>query len=209
MLVSWRHRPTVGQRINRYSSIVFDGGVVRWTATVGATAITLKEAGRYDGELEDNRARKLVSMMGQWCPDAADAFVSAEQFRLVLSGPPPPIIMRRGTAQEARAMLERAVSELKSDPTAALEQFAEIIWYDLFVFCATSDGELVSYPKMFPVFKEKWAEKFKNKILQYAVENEITQFTYADIKERGGPEVPKDAYITKASDHICGVGFFN
>jgi hypothetical protein len=79
-----------GQRIQLYSSILFDGSIVSWTATVGGNTITLKESGKYEGELEDNRARKLVSMIGQWCPDAADAFVRAEHVRPMLRGPPSP-----------------------------------------------------------------------------------------------------------------------
>src|SRR5215210_9410673 len=61
----------------------------------------------------------------------------------------PVLAHETGNPEEAEAMLERAVAELKVDPAAALERFNKGLEgfqdRDLYVFCATQDGKLVAH----------------------------------------------------------------
>jgi hypothetical protein len=122
-----------------------------------------------------------------------------------------------GTEEEAKAMLNRAVTALKENKEKALEIFNKgeggFKDRDLYVFCANaSDGVLTAHPylkgehlqdivgkKGFPLGQE---------IMRTAAEGEIKQVTYW--WPRPGSETPleKHTFFTKVGDQNCGVGYY-
>jgi hypothetical protein len=123
----------------------------------------------------------------------------------------------RGTAQEARAMLERAVEAVKADKTKALEAFnAEDGGFrdrDLYVFCVNAaDGVETAHPthKGSRIVDPKDANGFAfgEAIMETATEGEIKEVAY--MWPRPGSEEPakKTTYVSKVDDQICAVGFY-
>jgi hypothetical protein len=123
-----------------------------------------------------------------------------------------------GTAEEAKAMLERAVAEVKEDKAKALDLFntgeGGFKDRDLYVWCANaSDGILTAHPygykgKQLRDIKGYHGAPFGETIVQNATEGAIKQTTYW--WPRPGTEVPleKTTVYTKVGDQICGVGFY-
>ena len=123
-----------------------------------------------------------------------------------------------GSAEEAKAMLERAVAAVKEDKAKALERFNKgedgFKDRDLYVWCANaSDGILTAHPygykgKQLRDIKGYHGAPFGETIVQNATEGAIKQTTYW--WPRPGAEVPleKTAFYTKVGDQICGVGFY-
>jgi hypothetical protein len=91
-----------------------------------------------------------------------------------------------GTAEETKAMLEKAVAAVKEDKAKALDLFN------------TGEGG----------FKDRDGAPFGETIVQNATDEAIKQTTYW--WPRPGAEVPleKTALYTKVGDQICGVGFY-
>ena len=62
----------------------------------------------------------------------------------------------RGSAAEAKAMLEKAVAAVKADPAAALAEFVAdakakdgpFFQKDLYVFCGGPDGNFTAHPSL-------------------------------------------------------------
>lgn len=122
-----------------------------------------------------------------------------------------------GSEQEAKAMLEKAVTALKDNKEKALEMFNKgeggFKDRDLYVFCANaSDGVLTAHPylqgenlkeivgkKGFPLGKA---------IMDTAAEGKIQSVTYW--WPRPGTEKPleKKTFYTKVGDQNCGVGYY-
>ena len=147
------------------------------------------------------------------------AFAIGQAAILVLftSGSVPAAEGQFGTEQEARAMLDKAVTAMKENKEKALEMFNKgeggFKDRDLYVFCAnSSDGVLTAHPylkgehlqdivgkKGFPVGKE---------IMQNAAEGRINDVTY--FWPRPGSEKPleKHTFYTKVVGQNCGVGYY-
>ena len=93
-----------------------------------------------------------------------------------------------GTADEARAMLERAVAAVKEDKTKALDMFNKgeggFKDRDLYVWCANaSDGIVTAQPymnkgKQLRDIKGKHGAPFGERIMQNATEGTIKETTY-------------------------------
>jgi signal transduction histidine kinase len=122
-----------------------------------------------------------------------------------------------GSAQEAKAMLEKAVAAVKADKAKALEMFNKgeggFKDRDLYVFCANaSDGVLTAHPylkgehlqdivgkKGYPLGKE---------IMEKATEGEILEVSYWWPRPGTDKPLQKTSYYTKVGDQNCGVGFY-
>jgi signal transduction histidine kinase len=123
----------------------------------------------------------------------------------------------RGTAQEARAMLERAVDAVEADKAKALEAFnAEDGGFrdrDLYVFCVNAaDGIETAHPThkgtRIVDLKDANGFAFGEAIMETAAEGEIKEVAY--MWPRPGSEEPakKITYVSKVDDQICAVGFY-
>jgi hypothetical protein len=123
-----------------------------------------------------------------------------------------------GTAEEAKAMLERAVAAVKEDKAKALDMFNNgeggFKDRDLYVFCANaSDGIITAHPygnkgKQLRDIEGKHGAPLVETILQHATEGTIKETTYW--WPRPGTDKPfeKTSFYTKVGDQICGVGYY-
>ena len=122
-----------------------------------------------------------------------------------------------GTADEAKAMLERAVAAVKEAKAKALDTFNKgeggFKDRDLYVFCANaSDGIITAHPYMkgenltnivgkkgFPLGKE---------IMRTATEGKISEVTYWWPRSGKEKALEKHTFYTKVVGQDCGVGFY-
>ena len=122
-----------------------------------------------------------------------------------------------GTAEEAKAMLERAVAAVKEDKAKALDMFNKaeggFTDRDLYVFCANaSDGTLTAHPSLrgepLQDIKGKKGFPLGQEIMKTATEGKINDVTYW--WPRPGSETPleKHTFYTKVGDQNCGVGYY-
>ena len=123
-----------------------------------------------------------------------------------------------GTAEEAKAMLERAVAAVKEDKAKALERFNKgedgFKDRDLYVWCANaSDGILTAHPygykgKQLRDIKGYHGAPFGETIVQNATEGAIKQTTYWWPRPGTDKPLEKTALYTKVGDQICSVGYY-
>ena len=122
-----------------------------------------------------------------------------------------------GTAEEAKAMLERAVAAVKEDKAKALDMFNNgeggFKDRDLYVFCANaSDGVMTAHPylkgELLQDIVGKKGFPLGKAIMETAAEGKIQSVTYW--WPRPGTETPleKHTFYTKVGDQICGVGYY-
>jgi signal transduction histidine kinase len=122
-----------------------------------------------------------------------------------------------GTAQEARAMLEKAVATVKADKTKALEMFNKgeggFKDRDLYVFCANSStGVVTAHPtvkgEQLRDIKGKKGYPFGIEMMEKATEGKIKEVTYWWPRPGSDKPVEKTSFYTKVEDQICGVGYY-
>jgi signal transduction histidine kinase len=128
-----------------------------------------------------------------------------------------------GTADEAKAMLMKAVDAVKADKTKALAMFnngeSGFRDRDLYVFCTNaSDGKFVANPNAKQLIgqdvrtlKDATGKPFGAEI--YAAsqkpEGEISEVAYMFPKPGADKTpVPKASFATRVSDLVCGVGYY-
>ena len=127
-----------------------------------------------------------------------------------------------GTAQEARAMLDKAVAAVKADRDVALAMFNKgeggFKDRDLYPFCyRISDGKNVAGPVAVPAgtdgrtLKDPTGKAFGLEV--YAAgqkpEGQITEVTFMFPKPgTTAPSVPKVSFIARVGDIFCGVGYY-
>ena len=124
-----------------------------------------------------------------------------------------------GTAPEARAMLDRAVTELKSNEAAALAKFndkenKQFRDRDLYVFCFNvSDGKFTAHPNPSIMGTDVRALKVKDdplgqRLFDQVKEGAVTTVDYSFPKPGTTEPVPKESYITRVGGQGCGVGYY-
>ena len=122
-----------------------------------------------------------------------------------------------GTATEAKAMLEKAVTALKADKAKALVAFQAgtdgFKDRDLYVFCAGPDGIITAHPSIkgqqIKDLVDKTGKMLGEAIVAAAKEGQIAEVDY--MWPRPGADttpVKKFTYVTKVSDQVCGVGYY-
>jgi hypothetical protein len=130
-----------------------------------------------------------------------------------------------GTAEEAKAMLMKAVAAVKEDKSKALDMFNKgeggFLDRDLYVFCANvSDGKAVAtgnplrkqtIGRDVRTFKDANGKPYGAEL--YAAyqkpEGEISEVTYM-LPKPGADKtpVPKVSLATRVGDLGCGVGYY-
>jgi Single Cache domain 2 len=121
------------------------------------------------------------------------------------------------TADEARAMLDKAVAAVKADKAKALDMFQKgeggFEHRDLYVWCANaSDGILTAHPinkgKELRDIEGKHGAPFGQEIVQTATEGTIKEVTYWWPRPGSNKPLEKITFYTKTGDQICGVGYY-
>ena len=122
-----------------------------------------------------------------------------------------------GTADEAKAMLDKAVAAVKADKAKALDMFNKgeggFKDRDLYVWYANaSDGILTAHPtnkgKDLRDIEGKHGAPFGQEIMQTAAEGTIKEVTYWWPRPGSDKPLEKTTFYTKTGDQICGVGYY-
>jgi len=130
-----------------------------------------------------------------------------------------------GTADEAKAMLLKAIAAVKADRANALEMFKKgengFLDRDLYVFCNTlEDGMIVALGnpnaqqligKDVRTLKDSAGKAFGQEIFagEHVAEGQLTEVEY--MFPRPGSDktpVPKVSLVTKSGELGCGVGYY-
>ena len=130
-----------------------------------------------------------------------------------------------GTAQEARALLDKVVAAVKADKTKALDMFTKgeggFLDRDLYVFCDNvADGKVVAIgnPNAKTLLgqdartlKDSTGKEFGLELFAAGQkpEGQITEVSY--MFARPGPDktpVAKVSFVTRVGDLSCGVGYY-
>ncbi len=123
----------------------------------------------------------------------------------------------KGTAAEAKAMLEKAVAELKADKDKALQMFTDrsdgFEEKDLYVYCGGPDGDFSAHyslvGKSLKDLKDKSGKAFGEEIYEVAEPGEIAEVEYMWYRPGSETElVEKVAYVTEVDDQVCAVGYY-
>jgi signal transduction histidine kinase len=130
-----------------------------------------------------------------------------------------------GTAQEARAMLDKAVAAVKADKTKAIDMFNKgqggFSDRDLYVFCAdVTDAKLVALgnPNAKQLIgtdartlKDANGKAYGEEIFNAGQkpEGQVTEVSGYLFPRPSDPKpVPKNSFVTKVGDIYCGVGYY-
>ena len=122
-----------------------------------------------------------------------------------------------GTAEEAKAILERAVAALKEDKVKALDTFNKgeggFKDRDLYVSCANaSDGIVTAHPYLkgehLGDIKGKKGYPVGDEMMQKASEGTIREVTYWWPRPGSDKPLEKTTFYTKVGDQICSVGYY-
>lgn len=121
-----------------------------------------------------------------------------------------------GTADEAKAMLEKAVVAVKANKTKALEEFTKgeggFKDRDLYPFCGGPDGNFTAHPKLvgqsLKDLKDKAGKPFGKEIYATAKEGEINEVSYMWPRPGETEPVQKMSFVTKVGDQVCAVGYY-
>ena len=127
-----------------------------------------------------------------------------------------------GTADEAKAMLDRAISALKSNEATALSQFndpsnKEFRNHDLYVFCYNmSDGKITAYesPALLNVdvrtlsLKDDPIGKRVYEAIQNSAEESVVTVDYKLPKPGTTEPAPKQTAEARIGKQGCGVTYF-
>jgi hypothetical protein len=129
-----------------------------------------------------------------------------------------------GTAEEAKAMLMKAVAAVKADKAKALDMFNKgeggFKDRDLYPFCANlSDGKIVALGNPLAqqligtdgrILKDSTGKAFGQE--QFTVgqkpEGEISEVSYMFARPGDPTPVAKVSFITRVGDIYCGVGYY-
>jgi hypothetical protein len=129
-----------------------------------------------------------------------------------------------GTADEARAMFQRAVAAVKADKSKALDMFNKgengFLDRDLYVFCnSVSDGKALANGN--PQLKQFLGTDTRDRkdptgktygLELYAAgqkpEGQITEVSYLQARPSNPTPVSKVSIVTRVGDIYCGVGYY-
>ena len=121
-----------------------------------------------------------------------------------------------GTPAEAKAMLEKAATELKKDKVKALEMFTKgeggFKDRDLYPYCGGPDGKFTAHPKLvgqsLKDLKDKAGKALGEEIYAKAKEGVVSEVSYMWPRPNATEPVQKVAYFTKLGDQVCAVGYY-
>jgi len=141
---------------------------------------------------------------------AAALMLSAESFA-----------QQTGTADEAKAMLTKAVAAVKADQTKAIDMFTKgeggFLVGDLYPFCfQMSDGKILTTQIKQYIgtdvrnLKDATGKLFGPELYAAVKEGQVTQVSDYMFPKPGADKTPapKVSFVTKVNDLGCGVGYY-
>jgi len=124
-----------------------------------------------------------------------------------------------GTAAEAKAMLEKTVAGMKTDPAKTIAQINKgeggFKDRDLYPVCIGSDGKFIAHPIAERIglvvkdIKDVTGKAYGEEFLKVAAEGKFAEVSY--MFPRPGEDktpVQKVSFVTKVGDYICLVGYY-
>ncbi|AJE20112.1 cache domain-containing protein [Azotobacter chroococcum] len=121
-----------------------------------------------------------------------------------------------GTAEEAKAMLEKAVAAVETDKASALEKFTKgedgFKDRDLYPYCGGPDGNFTAHPTLtgqsLKDLKDKAGKPLGEEIYTTAEAGKISEVAYMWPRPGADTPVEKVTFVTKADDQVCVVGYY-
>jgi len=121
-----------------------------------------------------------------------------------------------GTADEAKAMLQKAAAAVKADKAKALAEFAKgeggFKDRDLYPFCGGPDGLFTAHPtltgKSLKELKDKTGKALGEEIYATAQEGKVGEVAYMWPRPGQTDPVQKVSFVTKVGDQTCAVGYY-
>lgn len=121
-----------------------------------------------------------------------------------------------GTAEEAKAMLQKAVEAVKQDKPKALQMFAKgeggFKDRDLYPYCGGPDGNFTAHPTLtgqsLKGLKDKAGKALGEEVYAKAKEGEVSTVEYMWPRPNETEPVQKVVYVTKVDDQVCAVGYY-
>jgi hypothetical protein len=123
-----------------------------------------------------------------------------------------------GTREEANAMLERVVAEMKKDKAATIRKINAKAFNDrdLYPFCSGPDGKVTAnggIPEHVgedqTKLEDSTGKPFGAEIRKVAKPGQIAEVSYLVKRPGSKDEVPKVSLVTKVEDQVCAVGYYN
>jgi signal transduction histidine kinase len=130
----------------------------------------------------------------------------------------------QGTAEEARAMLQKVVTAVKADQAKALDMIAEgeggFLDRDLYAFCFNNtDGKIHPFPNpnakaLFGqderTLKDAAGKNVGQELFDAAQkpEGQISEVSYVYFRPGDSNPAPKVSFVTRVGDLGCGVGYY-
>ena len=144
--------------------------------------------------------------------------VSAVCIFVVLVGAGPVMAADKASAQDAKAMLERAVIAVKTDKTKALASFRSggdgFRDRDLYVFCARTDEIVDAHIDPQQIgrnIKDLYdvdGVAFGQEMMAIAAEGQIKEVAYMWPEPGSHMPMAKVSFVTRVSGLMCGVGYY-
>ena len=119
-----------------------------------------------------------------------------------------------GTVEEAKAMLDRAISALKSNEATALSEFndpnnKQFHDRDLYVFCYNMpDGKITTYESPALLSVDVRTLALKDEAVQNSPEGSVVTTDYNFPKPGTTEPVPKQTLETRIGNQGCGVTYY-
>ncbi len=122
-----------------------------------------------------------------------------------------------GTRDEAKAMLDRVVAEMKADKAATLEKINRKGFNDrdLYPFCSGPDGKITAHgalPERLGVdqatLKDSAGKPFGAEIRKVAKPGKIAEVSYTYKRPGSTEQQPKVSLVTQVGDQVCAVGYY-
>jgi signal transduction histidine kinase len=121
-----------------------------------------------------------------------------------------------GTADEAKAMLDRVIVAMKADPAGTLAKINEgaegFKDRDLYPFCSGPDGIITAHPallgKQIRDIKDVDGKMVGEEIVKAGEEGKIAEVEYKWPRPGSTDPIPKVSFVTRIGDQVCGVGYY-
>lgn len=123
-----------------------------------------------------------------------------------------------GSADEAKAMLEKVVAAVKADEAQALEMFTKgeggFKDRDLYPYCIGPDGNFSAHPALVGTnakgLKDKAGAPVGEKVLAATSSKpgEVVEVSYVWTRPGETEPVEKIAFVTRIRDQTCTVGYY-
>lgn len=121
-----------------------------------------------------------------------------------------------GSADEAKAMLQKAAAAVMIDKAGALAKFAKgedgFKDRDLYPFCGGPDGNFTAHPsltgKSLMDLKDKSGKELGKEIYATAKEGQVGEVNYMWPRPGTTDPVQKVTFVTKIGDQVCAVGYY-